>query len=132
MSVPSLPPGSPPSRFRWKVPVIVGVVGVIAVIAGLATIPISHRFSDGFNATHEFGGVTLVAPAGSRVALNWSASGGPASISVYNGNGQVLYASNAPTGAFSFTAVTASDGFEANSTSSAFIFLAWEYSSPIL
>jgi hypothetical protein len=111
---------------------LVLVLAGSAVVAALAIVPISHRFSDGFNATPQFGSVSMVAPEGSRLSLNWSVSGGPASVSVFDGHGQVLYRSTAPTGAFTFTTVTPSDGVEANSTSSAFISLSWGYTAPIL
>lgn len=107
------------------------VIG-LAVLATLAIVPVSHRFSDGLNATREFGSVSMVAPQGSTLSLNWSVSGGPTSVSVFNAHGQVLYSSSAPSGAFSFTTATPSDGFEANSTSSAFVYLAWGYSAPLL
>ena len=88
--------------------VLVGILIVVGIVsaAALVTIPITHRFSDDFNANHQFGGVTMVAPVGSQLALNWSVSGGPASVSVYNGYGQVLYESDAPSGTFSFTSAT--------------------------
>ncbi|MGA8663678.1 MAG: hypothetical protein WB809_01210 [Thermoplasmata archaeon] len=113
--------------------VLVGILIVVGIVsaAALVTIPITHRFSDDFNANHQFGGVTMVAPVGSQLALNWSVSGGPASVSVYNGYGQVLYESDAPSGTFSFTSATPSDGVEANSTASALVYLAWSFAAPI-
>jgi hypothetical protein len=126
------PPRSARPRRRWKTLVGILIVAGIVSTAALFTIPLTHRFSDVFNVSVEFGGVTMVAPQGSHLALNWSVSGGPASVSVYNGDGQVLYASNAPSGAFSFASTTPSDGFEANSTVSAIIYVAWSYASPIL
>ncbi len=104
----------------------------MAVVVALAVIPVTHRFSDTFDATHEFGTVSLIAPTGSAVALSWAVTGGPASIQVFNGNGQILDASEAPVGSFSFSSTTPSDGFEANSTGTASVSVSWSYASPIL
>jgi hypothetical protein len=107
----------------------------IAIAAGLivlATIPVSHGFSDEFNATSRFGGATLVAPTGSHIAMNWSATGGPASFSVYDGHAQLLFASHAATGSFAFTSTTPSDDVEANSTGDAYVYLSWSYAAPLL
>jgi hypothetical protein len=127
-----LPISSLPPRSRWRVGALVLVVAGIVVVAAVTLVPFSHRFADGFNATHRFGSVSMVAPEGSRLSLNWLVSGGPASVSVFNGHGQVLYASTASAGAFAFTTVTPSDGVEANSTSTAFVHLDWGYSAPLL
>jgi len=125
---PSVPPGRP----RWKL-IIAGVGVVVAlVLVALFTIPITHRFSDGFNATPQFGGASLVAPQGSSLSINWSVIGGSAMIQISNGYGQILFSSPAASGSFAFTSTTPSDEVAANSTASAYVYLDWSYSAPVL
>ena len=132
MAASSPAPPASSRRRRWRLGALVVVVLAVGIVTALATVPVPHRFSDVFSATREFGTVVLVAPQGSPISLNWSVSGGPASVSVSNGHGQLLDASAASSGSFQFTSTTPEDGFEANSTSSATVYLSWGYSSPVL
>jgi hypothetical protein len=131
-SPPAPPPPARAHRHRGKLALVVLSLAVAAAAIALFAIPVTHSFSDGLNATHLYGSVTLVAPVGSRISLTWSSSGAPASIAIYDGNGHMLDSAEAATGSFSFTAMTPSDGFEANSTGIAYVVLSWSYTSPLL
>ena len=105
---------------------------VVALTLVLALLPMTRRYHDEFQASAQFGHVSMVAPSGSQIALSWTSAGGPIRIIIYDGDGAMLDSSSNPSGSFSFRTSTSMNGFEASSPTMASVGLNWSYTTSVL